>query len=59
MTPDANELQDDIQLLSVLIDSALDNGLDHHVVAAIADVRRSRRGQLEQLEPEAFEYRAA
>ena len=59
MTPEADELQDDIQLLSVLIDSALDNGLDHHVVAAIADLRRNRRDELERLELEAPKYRAA
>ena len=59
MTTDAQELHDDIQLLSVLIDAALDNGADHHLVAAIADLRRDRRNQLERLELAPFEYRAA
>ena len=47
---EAEQLLDDIEIVRVMIDAALDNGLDHRLVDACTSVLRERRERLEELE---------
>ena len=52
---EAEQLRDDIEIVRVMIDAALDNGLDHRFLDACASVLHDRRARLEELEVREFE----
>ena len=49
---EAEQLRDDIEIVRVMIDAALDHGLDHRLLDACASVLRDRQERLGQLELE-------
>jgi hypothetical protein len=49
---DAEQLRDDIEVVRVMVDAALDHGLDHRLVDACASVLRERHARLEELDLE-------
>ena len=46
---DAEQLRDDIEILRLMVDAALDNGLDHRLLAACTSVLRDRKERLERI----------
>jgi hypothetical protein len=48
---DIQQLRDDIRILRVLLDAALDRGADELLLRACASILSERRRRLEQLEP--------
>jgi hypothetical protein len=49
---EAEQLRDDIEVVRVMVDAALDHGLDHRLLDACASVLRDRHERLEELELE-------
>jgi len=49
---EAEQLRDDIEVVRVLVDAALDHGLDHRLVDACAGVLREGHERLDALELE-------
>jgi hypothetical protein len=49
---EAEQLRDDIEIVRVMMDAALDHGLDHRLLDACASVLNDRRERLEKLELE-------
>jgi hypothetical protein len=49
---EAEQLRDDIEVVRVMVDAALDHGLDHRLIDACAGVLRERHERLEELELE-------
>jgi hypothetical protein len=45
-----DELRDDLRLLRVLVDAALDEGADRHLLAALAELLKERQDELRVLE---------
>ena len=49
---EAEQLRDDIEVVRVMVDAALDHGLDHRLVDVCTSVLRERYERLEELELE-------
>jgi hypothetical protein len=47
---DADQLRNDIEVVRVMVDAALDHGLDHRLVDACTSVLRERHERLDELE---------
>jgi hypothetical protein len=47
---EAEQLRDDIEVVRVMVDAALDHGLDHRLIDACTSVLRERHERLEELE---------
>jgi hypothetical protein len=49
---EAEQLRDDIEVVRVMVDAALEHGLDHWLVDACTSLLRERHERLEELELE-------
>ncbi len=49
---EAEQLRDDIEVVRVMVDAALDHGLDYRLIDACSSVLRERHERLEELELE-------
>jgi hypothetical protein len=50
LVEEEEQLRDDIEVVRVMVDAALDHGLDHRLVDACTSVLRERHERLEELE---------